>query len=528
MFLAFASKIRASALLAAVAFVALSAPSQSDPPDAQEQRGRQIYLTGASSSNTQIEAQLGEDGIEVPASTLACINCHGADGRGKPEGGVRPSNITWDALTKPYGVALSSGRKHPPYSESALKRAITMGFDPAGNRLQAAMPRYRMSQQDIADLVAYLKKLGKPAEPGLTETSIQIGTLLPPATDKLSETGGAVRRALEGYFAEVNKVGGVYGRRVELNFIESADSPERSASAVRAFIEQKQPFALTASFIAGADREIASVVDQQQVPLVGAFTLYPQAGSPINRYVFYIHAGIREQVSALAAFVGRKHAQTKWVGVIHAGDKLSSGPVEAIRNSGRQLGWKTIDEIPARGAALTEAVRSQKLLGIEVLFILGAGADRAILDEARRLDWKPVVLIPGALASSELFEAAEGFDQKLFISLPALPSDQTPEGLALYRKLAADHQLPSEHLASQYTAVSSAMLLVEGLKRAGRDVTREKLILALEGLYQYRTGLSPAITFGPNRRLGSMGTHVVAVDPKHRNLIPPGEWIEVK
>jgi hypothetical protein len=56
------------------------------------------------------------------------------------------------------------------------------------------------------------------------------------------------------------------------------------------------------------------------------------------------------------------------------------------------------------------------------------------------------------------------------------------------------------------------LLLSEGMKQAGRDASREKLINALEGLHDFDTGLTPLISFGPGRRLGLNGAHVVTVD----------------
>src|SRR5215510_1835611 len=116
----------------------------------QERRGQQIYLQGTSPAGRTLTAVLNKEGAEVPASVLPCANCHGHDGRGKPEGGIVPSNITWEALTTPYGVTHFSGRAHPPYTEQLLQRAVTMGVDPADNPLHPAMPRYRLSHQDLA------------------------------------------------------------------------------------------------------------------------------------------------------------------------------------------------------------------------------------------------------------------------------------------------------------------------------------------------------------------------------------------
>jgi len=122
----------------------------------QESRGKQIYVQGTSPAGREILAYVGEASIEVPGSAMACANCHGLDGQGKPEGGVVPSNLTWEALTKPYGLTHADGRRHPPYTGRALELAITRGLDPAGNKLLNVMPRYAMSGEDLADLVAYL------------------------------------------------------------------------------------------------------------------------------------------------------------------------------------------------------------------------------------------------------------------------------------------------------------------------------------------------------------------------------------
>src|SRR5215470_2256130 len=121
----------------------------------QEKRGKAFYLRGESASGQEITAMMGE--VDVPASTLTCAGCHGARGEGKTEGGVTAGNMTWAHLTKPYGHSDEGGRKHPAFSETSFTRLLTSGLDPAGNKLAVAMPTYRMSQEDMANLIAYLK-----------------------------------------------------------------------------------------------------------------------------------------------------------------------------------------------------------------------------------------------------------------------------------------------------------------------------------------------------------------------------------
>src|SRR5262245_59804720 len=238
----------------------------------QEQRGQQIYRQGTRPAGGELTAVLGKDGTEVPASVLPCANSHGHDGRGKPEGGLVPSNITWEALTTPYGVTHATGRAHPPYTERLLQRAITLGIDPAGSPLHPAMPRYRLSHPDLADLMAYLKQVGKSLDPGLTETTIRVGTMLPP-TWGLGDMSHAVRAVLTAFFDAINQRGGIYNRRLDVRFAVSPDVPTARAPAMRAFLQEERLFALTGSYMAGAEADIAALLAEESIPLVGAFAL---------------------------------------------------------------------------------------------------------------------------------------------------------------------------------------------------------------------------------------------------------------
>jgi len=145
-----------------------------------QRRGREIYLHGSIPGGRPIRAVLGQSREPVDAALLACGNCHGHDGRGRPEGGVEPPDVTWQALCKPYGATDRFGRRRPAYTESLLGRVVTMGLDSSGRQLEAVMPRYLLSPEDLADLVAYLTVLGGDLDPGLSSSTITIGALLPP------------------------------------------------------------------------------------------------------------------------------------------------------------------------------------------------------------------------------------------------------------------------------------------------------------------------------------------------------------
>src|SRR5687768_6697441 len=135
-----------------------------------EERGRHIYRTGESRAGRPMTAVVS--GSELGASIFACANCHGLEGRGVPEGNVTPSDIRWSTLQK---IAVPEvGRKRPKYNDETLARAIRDGVDSAGNPLSPVMPRFRMGDEDLSDLIAYLKRLGDEPQPGLTDDSITV------------------------------------------------------------------------------------------------------------------------------------------------------------------------------------------------------------------------------------------------------------------------------------------------------------------------------------------------------------------
>ena len=69
-------------------------------------------------------------------------------------------------------------------------------------------------------------------------------------------------------------------------------------------------------------------------------------------------------------------------------------------------------------------------------------------------------------------------------------------------------------------------MLIEALKRAGRDLSREVLVDQLESLRGFATSHAPPLTFGPARRLGARGAYVVRVEG--RDLKGAGGWVPVE
>ena len=399
-------------------------------PDAQ--RGRNIYLHGTGSA--PIKAVVNADEANpIPATVTPCVNCHGYDGRGKKEGGIAPADLRWSTLTKAYATG---PRAHGPYTKATLRRAFTMGFDPAGNALDPAMPRYQMSMRDAEDLVAYLQTLGTTMDPGVAEKTIRIGVLLSPDREKAA----AVRDVMQAYAAALPEI---YGRRLELRFLDLPADASARAAAVQAFLAKEQPFALAASSLLGAESAIETAIEDSGTPSIAAFaaSLLPDAH---NNFALF-------------------------------GD-------------------------------VTDAIRRHDA--------------KARIFDGKDLGASGRVYVPMTLASEAIFQAPPSVE--VIVAAPTWTDDVEPDALAELRALSPGG---THSRSTQMAALASAKLLVEGLRRAGHDVTREAVIETIESLYRFRTGLTPPLSFGPNRHAGTSGVFLLKVDREAKALREP-QWIE--
>jgi ABC-type branched-subunit amino acid transport system substrate-binding protein len=467
--------------------------------------------------------------LEVPGSTINCAGCHGRRGEGKTEGGVVAGNLTWSNLTKSYGHTHPNGRKHGAFTESAFTTAVVRGVDPSGNELVVAMPRYRMSIEDMNDLIAYIKRLEFDRDPGLTSESIDVGVPLP-TTSGLAELGQAVRQVISAYFEDLNARGGIYNRKIKPHFTEASAS---MSASLRDLNNKNQIFAFIGGVSAGADKEIAALALEEEIPFIGPATLLPQVEHPPNRYVFYLLPGVSEQAAALMNFADQQLSVKKSrVAVLFPETELSSAAAEAALARAKEAGWTNLVKMNYSATTFDANKLAQQLKaeGTAAVFIFGPGNDvDSFLRAASALEWAPYVLSLGVFSSRELAASVTAaFTKKVFLAFPTVPGDVTPDGLAEYRGLIEKYKLPSQHTAAQVAALAAAKTFVEGLKRAGADLSREQLVTTLEGLYEFDTGLTPKLIFGPNRHVGAAGAYVITIDAETKAFVSAGAWVAAK
>jgi ABC-type branched-subunit amino acid transport system substrate-binding protein len=489
----------------------------------QEKRGKQIYLKGEGGGGSgEIVAALGGAELELPATSFTCANCHGLRGEGTREGGIQPPPLNWEALTRTQTSPLTR-RERPPYTEATLARAIRAGVDSAGAPLHPAMPRYRMTAEQMADLISYLKLLGnaRDADPGITDDTIRIGAALP-MTGPLSSVGEDVRAALTASFAQINAQGGIYNRRFELVVADSRGEAQQTLEATRRLIEQDGVFALVGSFEPGDTSALNDLIKRSEVPLLGPVTLSPRLSVPPNPYVFYLLPTFSDQARALVDFVHSKaNGKRARLAVVHADNDFDRDALAGLKSQAKMYAMEIVAEHSYQSgrfdAAKTVESLSQKKP--DYVFFFGASDDiNACAREMERAKMNAVLASSVVMLGRGAFSLPPSVAAQAFLSYPAALPNQNDfaEFIAVMQKGGVALRSP----AFQVVAYAATKVLFEAAKLSSKQLDRTKLINSLEQIQDLRTGVVPPVTFGPNRRVGSISSTIVGIDLSNKQYVP--------
>jgi ABC-type branched-subunit amino acid transport system substrate-binding protein len=383
----------------------------------------------------------------------------------------------------------------------------------------------------MADLVAYMKVLEHDLDPGVDDDLVRVATLLPLA-GRAGETGQAMRQVLEGYFARINEEGGVFGRHIEILTVPTGGTPEDSLDKLRDAFDNGDVLALVGAYSIGLDEELLTFLRSDNVPLIGPFTLDP-GDAFIDSAAFYLFAGLDEQVRVLADRSVADGASTDKVLVVGPQSSREQNILNAAKDQLRKKDRDNPPEIRSYAPGGLDAPGIAQTVaegGFEALIFLGAQADFDLLI-AELMNQAPVprIYLLSSLMSRPLTALPTVFDQRVFLAYPTLSSDITPRGRQEYQELAKTYSWSNDHVQARLAALAAAKLFVEGLRKAGRDLSRVRLVEGLESLYGFDTGVTPRLSYGPNRRIGARGAHVVSVDLANQAYKPVGPgWFDVQ
>src|SRR6185295_10082692 len=325
-------------------------------------------------------------------------------GEGKEEAGVTAGNITWSNLIKPYGHTHPSGRKHGPFNESSVIRAVVNGVDSAGNDLLVAMPRYKVSPEEMADLLAYLKRIDTDLDPGLTETNVTVGLVLP-SSGALAEVGAAMKDVVSAYFDSVNNRGGIFSRKIELKVVDAGAGGAATSTAAQDFAHKEQVFAFVSGLSAGNDPQLAALARTEEIPIIGPSTLLPHLENPANKYLFYLLPGVAEQAMSLVNYaVAQPELKRASTALVYSDTTLNSAAGNAAAEQAKKAGLTIAKKVVFKPDNLDvrAIVMELKTGNVESLIFFGEGKEQALLlNEAAAIGWSPNLFFLGTLSGRD-------------------------------------------------------------------------------------------------------------------------------
>lgn len=246
---------RRATWLTALALLPIAAAAAAEAlPD-----GRALY-----NGYARFEAGRDATASRLPPSFAACAGCHGMLAGGGGEGGVKAPAIGWAMLT-----AARSGA--PAYAGAAeMRRAIAAGVGRSGRALDAAMPRFRLTDAEADALLDYLRRAGTPEDQprGVDAATIVLGTVLP-----LSAASPAGRSVAAGLRDVFDAHPPIYGRRIVLAIEDSVQGGP--ADALRRLLA-RPVYALVAGIL-GSGAEPGRLLAEAHVAHLAGLSVRPHA-----------------------------------------------------------------------------------------------------------------------------------------------------------------------------------------------------------------------------------------------------------
>jgi ABC-type branched-subunit amino acid transport system substrate-binding protein len=325
-------------------------------------------------------------------------------------------------------------------------------------------------------------------DPGVTSTSILLGGTAPLTGPQSAYA--SIARGAKAYFDYVNSRGGVNGRRIEYTARDDASDPVRTVAETRRLVEQDGVFAVFNSFGTEQNLAVRDYLTQKKVPQLFAASGASALGSEPSRYPYTI--GLRPTFTAEGWVLGQYLARTQGaakVGVLYEADGFGQELLSGLRRGLQRSKVKIVSTQPYDVASydVEAQVARLRVSGATVFAVFASPKHAAeALKYAHRLGWKPKLTVGNAASSSAvvLGDAAEnganpvvkGMVSVAFLKDPTDPRWLKDASMQLYRKV-LKRFAPGSDASDVYLVygMAAAWTAVEAIRRAGGDLTRERL-----------------------------------------------------
>jgi branched-chain amino acid transport system substrate-binding protein len=330
----------------------------------------------------------------------------------------------------------------------------------------------------------------------------------------------------KAYFAMVNDAGGVDGRKLKLIAYDDSYDPAKTEACFNRLMEQKV-FAL--GFFVGTPTAVKYVpmAEANKIPMVGLFTGAQTLYAPMRHWVVNVRASYfdetREQIEGMWKTLGYKK-----VGVIYPEDAFGAAVLDGV-----QAALKAHDAEPIAAASYQRqtaqvggAIDTVKAANPDAVVVVGPSNTVApILKQSHAKGWKPLFLTVSFVGTDELIEEAGPDAEGVVITQVVPPYYLTDyKTVALYRRALTNYFPTVQPNFVSLEGFVDAVVLVEGLRRAGKDLTREGLIRGIESIHEFDLGLGPQLKLDYSAKDHKGFDHVIPTVIRGGRAVPFTDW----
>lgn len=344
---------------------------------------------------------------------------------------------------------------------------------------------------------------------GVTQDEVRIGASLP-LSGHAAYLGQETLRGAVAYLDFVNAQGGIHGRKIRLITRDDGYDPPRCVANTQQLIVEDQVFALSCYVGTPTTTRILPMLVDARVPLVGAFTGAYDLREPFQRYVINVRPSYyQETSSAVKHFVD--DLGTKRIGVFYQFDAYGFDGLKGTELALRSYGLAPVARGSyARGTMDVEEGLAKILEGgAQAVVIIGTSAPSAKFIQLAMEKDPGLIFYAVSFVGAEEIAKALGPDEKARVLVSqVMPPPDLPETQALLWGVREyDDLLRQSSPGHPPTAVGlegfiNAKVLVEGLKRAGPQLDRERFIEAVESIRDFSLGLANTLGYAPGDHQG--------------------------
>jgi ABC-type branched-subunit amino acid transport system substrate-binding protein len=356
------------------------------------------------------------------------------------------------------------------------------------------------------------------AEDGVYDSFLVLGQSAA-FTGPAAALGAELRRGAVLFFDQVNTAGGVHGRSVFLLSLDDGYEPDRTLRNTRKLIEQDRVFALFGYVGTPTSKIALPLATRAGVPFFAPYTGAELLRSPFNRFVFNVRASYFQETAALVDYLVARELTD--VAVFHQDDSYGraglDGVKRALERNGLSIGAtgtvqrnttdvaQAVERIAAADPDAVVMISAYRSCGEFIRQAKAAGFDGPFLN---------VSFVGSKSLAMDLWLDARGVVVSQVVPFPA------DESIPVVKEYNDALRVAGQHGDVSYGSLEgfiAAKVFVEGLQRAGRELTRERFMSTLEGLGPLDLG-GFALEWGPDGHPGSEFVGIAVIGDRDRWL----------